>query len=249
MIKKYIFIFLFLSVYSFASSIKVALAANVSYAIGDLKKEFSKLYPNIQVKVVFGSSGKLYAQIFHGAPYDIYMSANMKYPISLYEKNLTLKKPTIYAKGSLALLSTSKQDFSKGLNILLNKKIKTIAIANPKTAPYGIAAADALKNAKLYDKIKSKFIYGESISQTVSYTKTAANIGLVAKSSLYSPFMKEYKKDVNWIDIDSTLYTPINQGIVILKKAKNIEDSKKFYDFILSTKGQNILEKFGYKSI
>jgi len=249
MLKKYLIIFLFLSTFCFASKINIALAANVSYAINDLKKEFNKLYPNIKVRVTIGSSGKLTAQINHGAPYDIFMSANMKYPISLYKKDLAQNKPVIYTKGSLALLSIKQQDFTNGLNILLEDKIKIIAIANPKTAPYGIAAANALNNAKLYNKLKPKFIYGESIAQTVSYTKTAANIGLVAKSSLYSPYMKEFKKDINWIDIPSSLYTPINQGIVILKNSKNLKDSQKFYDFILSKKAQNILKRFGYQSI
>jgi molybdate transport system substrate-binding protein len=233
----------------FASTINIAVASNVSYAIKSLTKEFNKLYPDTKVQVTLGSSGKLTSQINHSAPYDIFMSANMKYPNFLYAKNLTISKPIIYTKGSLALLSSKKQDFSKGLTILEDKKIKIIAIANPKTAPYGIATAIALKNAKLYNKLKSKFIYGESISQTVSYTMTAANIGFVAKSSLYSIHMKKYKKEINWIDIPSSLYTPINQGIAILKNTKNIEDSKKFYNFILSNKGQNILEKFGYTKI
>ena len=249
MIKKYLLILIFFTTYTLASNIKVAVAANVSYAINDLIKEFNKKYPSIKVKVTLGSSGKLTAQINHGAPYDIFMSANMKYPNFLYKKNLTISKPIIYTKGSLALLSSKKRDFCDGLKILQNKNIKIIAVANPKTAPYGIATAQALKNAKIYSKLKSKFIYGESIAQTVSYTITASDIGFVAKSSLFSIHMNKYKKGINWIDIPSSIYTPINQGIVILKDSKNINDSKKFYDFILSAKGQNILEKFGYLKI
>jgi molybdate transport system substrate-binding protein len=231
---------------SLYAKINIAVAANVSYAINDLKKEFKKQYPNIKVNVTLGSSGKLTAQIKHGAPYDIFMSANMKYPQTLYKDNLAITKPKIYAYGSLAFISIKKRDFTKGINLLTSNSIKKIAIANPKTAPYGIASFEALKKAKIFNKIKHKFIYGESISQTVSYAMIATDVGIIAKSSLYSPKMKRFKKGINWKSIDTKLYNPINQGIVILKKSKNNNEAKAFYDFILSNKAKKILEKFGY---
>ena len=249
--KKLILISLLVSNSLFASDIKIAVAANVSYAIDDLIKEFSKLYPNTKVKVTLGSSGKLTAQINHGAPYQLFMSANMKYPNALYKNKIATTKPVIYAYGSLAFLSNKKQDFSKGINLVKNPNIKRIAVANPKTAPYGIATAEALKNAGIYNDIKKKFIYGESISQTVSYAVTAANIGFIAKSSLYSPRMSKYKKDINWIEVDSKLYTPIKQGIVILKKSQTSKANKEvkaFYNFMLSSKAKEILNDFGYQT-
>ncbi len=229
-----------------ASQITIAVAANVSYAIDTLIKEFNTIYPNTKVRVILGSSGKLTAQISNNAPYDIFMSANMKYPEKLYKNNTAITKPTIYAEGTLALLSSKPCDFSNGINIVTNKNIKRIAIANPKTAPYGIATFEVLQNLNLYSKIKKKLIYGESISQTVSYTMTAANIGFVAKSSLYSSKMGDFKENTNWIEIDSKLYTPIKQGIVILKHAKSKNEAKVFYNFILSRKAKNIFNKFGY---
>ena len=241
---KFIFLAIFLIFSSLnAGQIKVAVAANVSYAIDSLVKEFNKNNPNTQVIVILGSSGKLTAQISHGAPYDIFMSANMKYPNKLYETKKVITKPKIYALGSLALFSTKDLDLSKGLNILQTKQISKIAIANPKTAPYGKAAFEALKNAKILDAIKPKFIYGESISQTVSYTVTATNIGLIAKSSLYSKNMTKYKKDINWVEVDTKLYTPIEQGVVIVKDSK---EAKAFYDFILSEKAKKIFQNYGY---
>lgn len=130
---------------------------------------------------------------------------------------------------------------------MTDKKIRRIAIANPNTAPYGKAAVEALKNADLYDKIKNKFIYGESVSQTVAYTVTAADLGFIAKSSLYSPKMKRYKKGVNFADVDPSLYTPIEQGIVLLKRAKNNADAKAFYKFILSQQCKKIFQAYGYQ--
>ena len=229
-----------------AQTINIAVAANVSYAIDELKEEFVRIHPDIKVNVILGSSGKLTAQIKNGAPYGLFMSADMKYPEALYSEKIAITKPAVYAQGALAYLSVNKQDFSKGINLLKNKKIKRIAIANPQTAPYGIAAFEALKNAKVYEDIKSKFVYGESISQTVTYAIMAADIGIIAKSSLYSSKMIEYKEGVNWISVDVKLYTPINQGIVLLKFSKNADAYRAFYDFILSKKATIIFKKYGY---
>ena len=230
-----------------AKTITVAVAANVSYAIKDLVKEFNIQNPDTKVNVILGSSGKLTAQINHGAPYDLFMSANMKYPYNLYKNDYAITEPKIYAKGSLALFSSKNLDFSKGLVALLeDKDIRQIAIANPKTAPYGIASFEALKNAKVFDSVKSKFVYGESISQTISYAVSATDIGIIAKSSLFSSKMKQYKENINWKEIDSNLYTPTKQGIVLLKHAKDNKEAKAFYDFILNEKAQKIFKEYGY---
>jgi len=230
----------------FGSDIKIAVAANVSYAIKSLIKEFNKQYPDTRVRVTLGSSGKLTAQIIRGAPYQILMSANMSYPEALYENGLATTKPTVYALGNLAYLSSKKQDFSKGISLLEDSKIEKIAVANPKTAPYGKATVEAMKNMKIYEKIKNKFVFSESISQTVSYTIIAADIGFIAKSSLFSPKMSHFKKNIHWDDIDSKFYTPIKQGIVILKDGKENRDVLAFYNFILSEKAQKIFKDFGY---
>ncbi len=242
---KKILVFVFLGLVSlYGEKINIAVAANVSYAIDDLIKEFNKSNPDTEVQVTLGSSGKLTAQIKNGAPYDLFMAANMKYPEALEKDEIAVTKPIVYAQGSLAMLSAKKIDFSKGLALLKEDKIKKIAIANPKTAPYGKATIEALKNAKI--DVTKKFVYGESISQTVSYAITAADLGFIAKSSLYSPKMKKFEKNSNWVDVDPKLYTPINQGIVILRKAKSSKDTKAFYDFILSDSAKKIFKEFGY---
>jgi molybdate transport system substrate-binding protein len=243
---KIIFLLLFTAFNLFGSTLNVAVAANVSYAINDLITAFNKAHPDVKVQTTLGGSGKLTAQINNGAPYDILMSANMKYPESLYKNGQGITKPTVYAQGALALFSTRARDFSKGINIVTDTNIHRIAIANPNTAPYGKASVQALKNAKLYEKVKSKFIYGESISQTVAFSVTAADLGFIAKSSLYSDKMKRYKENKNWIALDSNIYTPIQQGIIILKRAKDKQDVKAFYDFILSPKAQEIFVRYGY---
>ena len=230
-----------------AGEIKIAVAANVSYVIEPLKKAFNALYPKTNIEVILGSSGKLTAQIKNGAPYELFMSANLKYPEVLYKEGVAVTTPIVYSKGALVYLSVKPQDFTQGLMLLTDDKIKKIAIANPKTAPYGVAAIEALKNANVYDALKEKFVYGESISQTVTYTTTAADIGFIAKSSLFSPQMAHFKEGINWSDVDETLYTPIDQGMVILKKGEGNPEVKDFYDFMLSREAQEILKNFGYK--
>ena len=244
--KKFLLLMFLISSNLLAGNINIAVAANVSYAIDDLIKEFNKQNPETKVLVTLGSSGKLTAQIKNGAPYQIFMAANMKYPKILDNDGLSLTKPVIYAQGSLAILSSNKQDFQKGIDIVGEKDIEKIAIANPKTAPYGKATVEALKNAKWYDSVKKKFVYAESISQTVSYSITAAQIGFIAKSSLYSDKMKKYQEGINWTDVDPKLYTPINQGIIILKNGKDNKEVKAFYEFILSEKAKKIFKGFGY---
>ena len=231
----------------FASDITIAVAANVSYAIEPLIKAFNKSKPETKINVILGSSGKLLAQITHGAPYSLFMSANMKYPNRLYKNGMTLSKPVIYAQGALAMLSQKERDYSARIEVLTSPDIKKIAIANPRTAPYGVAAVEALKNTKLYKKLKKKFVYGESISQTVTYATTAADIGVIALSSLYSPRMRQYKEAIHWSEVDESLYTPIDQGMVILKNAKDNVEVKAFYDFMLSKRAKEILVSFGYK--
>lgn len=245
--KKRFLLFMLLSTSLYAGKIRVAISANVSYAIDDLKKEFNKLYPNTKVEVILGGTGKLVAQIKHKAPYDILLSANMEYPKSLYETGEAITRPIVYAQGSLVYLSNKEIDLSKGISILESKNIKKIAIANPKTAPYGEASIEALKSANIYEKVKSKLVYGESISQTVIYSIRATDIGIIAKSALFSPKLSHLKKGKNWIDVDSKLYTPIDQGVILLKHGKNNLEASAFYTFLLGQKAKSIFEKFGYR--
>ena len=236
------FLFLLFSVYSFASEINIALSANMSFAIKPLIDAFQKTH-DTKITYTIGSSGKLTAQITKGAPYDLFLSANLTYPKALYHDKKALTPPVVYAKGSLALFSTKQRDFTKGLKLLQEPSIKKIAIANPKTAPYGVATVEALKHANLYKDIKQKLIYGESISQTVAYSKTATDIGIIATSALFSDKLKNFKKGKNWIELDKNLYTPISQAMVLLKDKK---EAKEFFDFLQTKEAKEILKRYGY---
>ena len=244
--KKYLLSLLLAAVTLAAGEINIAVAANVSYAIEELKSAFAKHHPDTKVQVTLGSSGKLTAQIKNGAPYGLFMAANMKYPEALYADKIAVTKPVVYAQGALAYLSAKPLEFSKGIALAADTKIGKIAIANPKTAPYGKAAVEAMEKGGVLEAAKPKFVYAESISQTVTYALTAADIGFIAKSSLYSPKMAQYKENVNWAPVDPALYTPIKQGIVLLKNGEKSAEYRAFYDFMLGSEAKEILKRYGY---
>ena len=238
-------IFYFLSGCSSDKSQKLTIAtsANMQYAIHELVLSFTK-ETGVKCQIVVSSSGKLTAQIVAGAPYDVFVSADMKYPKSLFNKGLTTAEPEIYAEGKLVLWSIL-DDINPSIEILTNSQIKHIALANPKTAPYGSAAMEVMDYYKITDSVNSKLVFGESISQTSRFiTSGTAQIGFTAKSVVLSPQVKGQGK---WIEIKSNTYKPIAQGVVILNNRKEyLDQAKKFQDFLLSSVGKEILDKFGY---
>jgi len=229
-----------------AGTINIAVAANASYVVEELKKEFAKSHRETRIRVILGGSGKLAAQIQNGAPYGLFMSANMAYPEILYQQKLATTKPRIYAQGALAYFSQKERDFSKGMALLQENSIRKIAIGNPKTAPYGEAAVEAMKKAHVYTSVKKKLVYGESISQTLSYAVTAADIGIVATSSLSSPSLKGFEEHKHWECVDVALYAPIDQGVVLLKRGQDNPEYLEFYKFILSEQAKAIFKNYGY---
>ncbi|WP_457561141.1 molybdate ABC transporter substrate-binding protein [Caminibacter sp.] len=232
------FVFLLLTFVLLRADVYVASAANLTYAMPSLIHEFHKSHPNVKIKLILSSSGKLTAQVMHGAPYDIFLSANMKYPNFLYEKGFSKTKPVVYAKGAIGLFSVKFKNLS--LNNL--KNLKCIAIANPKTAPYGRAAIEAFKKAGIYDNIKNKLVYAETVSSVIPYAVNSCDVGVIAKSSIFSKNIKNIG-NFYYKDIPSNLYSPIKQGIVLLSDKKA---AKEFYDFMLSKKAKEILKKYGY---
>lgn len=224
--------------------VSVAVAANVQFAMEQLKNQFEK-ETGIEVDITISSSGKFTAQIEQGAPYDVFVSADVSYPNELYKRQFTANAPKVYAMGSLVLW-TARNDLRPGIKELSANEIKKIAIANPKIAPYGAAAEEALKYYKVYDEVKSKLVYGESIAQTNQYIiSMAADIGFTAKSVVLS---NEMKGNGSWIDIDKKAYSPIEQAAVILKHGEetNANASQKFYNYLYSKNAKAILKEYGY---
>ena len=217
----------------------------MQFVIKDLVESFTNS-TGIECEIIISSSGKLTAQINEGAPFDVFVSANMKYPNDLFEKGLTLGKPKIYAHGKLVMWSM-KNEITPSILLLENDKIKHIAVANPKTAPYGNAAIEVLNHFQILKKLEPKLVYGENIAQVNQFINSqAAEIGFTSKSVVLSP---KINNKGNWVEIDESIYSPIAQGIVCLKNDPSKKNNAlKFSDFIFSKKGKEILNTFGYST-
>jgi len=241
------FVLMFATITSSAQKkLTVAAAANVQFVLNELKKDFEG-FSKINVDIILNSSGKITAQIKQGAPYDVFVSADMKYPEELYKSGAAVESPKVYANGVLVLWTIRKDiKLSNDLKILASGAVKKIAIANPQTAPYGVAAVDAMNFYKVYDVVKNKLVYGESIAQTNQYILSqSADIGFTAKSIVLAD---EMKNKGTWIGIDSNSYKPIQQGAVILKHGiqTNKEAAEKFCNYLYSERAKKILKKYGY---
>lgn len=220
----------------------IATAANMQFAMEELCEAFAA-ETGIACHPVISSSGKLTAQITAGAPYSVFVSADMKYPEKLAQEGFTLAPPQIYATGQLIFWSMNLDSITP--SILTSENVKHIAIANPKTAPYGKAAIDYLKTHNLYNAVEHKLVYGESIAQVNQFVTThSVDIGITALSVVSTPGQKRQGK---WQKLATNGYQPIQQGIVLLKSEANTEKKAElFYAFLFSEKAQAILQAHGY---
>lgn len=227
-----------------SAELKIAAASNNRAYFNELCKEFNKKYPDIKLLVTFAASKVLALQIENGADYNVFMSANMKFANELYKDHFATTKPVVYAKGLLAIFSIRDIDFKKGIDVL--KDVSTISIANPSTAPFGEASIKALKNAKIYEDVKSKIVFAKNISNALSQALSASDTAIIAKNFLFMNDMKKYKKDKNYIFLDKNLYPPIEQSVVLIGN-KNKDDGVKFVNFLKSSEAKEIFKKFGYE--
>lgn len=245
-LRRYLWLIVFILIVSCQKdkeALTLAVSSNMQYAMEELVTEFER-ESSVDCEIIVGSSGKLTAQIEKGAPYDLFLSADMKYPERLFDLGLTLSQPRIYAEGSLVIW-TSIRGLEPTVVSMQSEKVTNIAIGNPKTAPYGRSAMQALESLDLHVELYPKMVFGESLGQTNQFVESgAAEIGFTSLS-----VVKQIKdRALNWSEVDSALYTPIKQGIVVLKKHNsNGEEAQSFQKFLFSDKGKEILNKFGYK--
>jgi len=225
------------------NKLRIAVAANLQFVMPELVSDFSNR-TGVECEIIISSSGKLTAQIIEGAPFDLLLSADMKYPEELYNRNLTLFEPDVYAYGNL-ILWTLHEDIEPDLETLLSDQVSYIAIGNPKTAPYGISALEVIRRSGMEEKLNKKLVYGESVAQTNQFIiSKSVDLGFTSKSVVMS---KQMKGQGQWVEIDKNLYSPMAQGMVVLKSRKAFETRAiQFRDYMLSSEGKEILHKFGY---
>lgn len=240
-----ILLFLLLPVTLYAQPLRVAVAANAQFAMDELKVAFTNK-TSIALETVISSSGKLTTQIQQGAPFDVFLSADMTYPKTLYQQGLTTAPPIVYGYGTLVLWTIGAVPLTADLRkTLLNPAIRRVAIANPDTAPYGEAALSVLRKKGLLEPVKAKLVYGESIAQVNQYVLSqSVEVGFTAKSVVLDPSLTERGR---WIELPITDYAPIAQGVVIIKRTALPTQARQFVQFLGSPEARQILARFGYR--
>lgn len=225
----------------------IAAASSVRFALKEISELFY-LETGKHVKISYSSSGNLTRLIQQGGPFELFFSANSDYINQLYQQKKTLGKGVVYAIGRLAIitpkdstfvldgyLSSLKQRLQKG-------QLQYIAIANPKHAPYGVAAKEVLQKQGLWKLISPHLILGENVAQTAQFTTTgAAQVGLISYSLSLAPVVQ---KKTRSLLIPATLHKPLKQSMVLLKNAS--ETAKLFYNYLQQDKARSILSRYGY---
>lgn len=238
-------LFLFFSLV-YGETIRVFAAADLQYALREIADLYRGKYPKDKVELIFGSSGKGYAQIRAGAPYHLFFSADMKYVELLYKEGYLITEPKPYAIGRIVLWTRkdSGLDPSKFPQVLFDRRVKKIAIANWNHAPYGKAAKEVLESYGVFDKVKERLVIGENIAQTASYvTSGAADIGFIALSLAKSPELERI--GTYWL-IPENRHERILQGYAITKKGQKLREIRRFYEFINSPEARSVFIKYGF---
>ena len=229
---------------AFAEQVLVAVAANFVPPFREIAIEFERTTGH-NVQVAAGSSGNFYSQIKNGAPFDVFFSADNERPKLLGEEGFGVKDSRFtYAIGRLVLWSPNA-DLIKGEETLRFKQYKRLAMANPKTAPYGVAAMEAMQKLELWEGIQSQIVMGESLGQTMGFIESGnAQLGFVALSQVMDPKIKG--KGSRW-DVPTNLHEPIKQDVILLTKGKNNPAAKALMEFIGSPQAKAIIERYGYE--
>jgi len=226
-----------------AADIRVASAANFYPTLSKIKHKFEK-YTGHRVTIIRGSTGKLYAQIVNGAPYDIFLSADSVRADKLVTLGIADNDEAIvYAIGQLCVWNPKANSPQQIKEQLLSNNIKKLAVANPRTAPYGQAAIETLKSMGLYEKLKSKLVFGENISQTLQFVQSgAADLGFVARSH-----MKDKFDESQYWNIAEDKHQPIKQKMLVLKKSKHITAARSFMVFMQTAEIKKLIRNDGYQ--
>lgn len=231
-----------------AESANIAVAANFTKTIEQIAVEFKKDTGH-DLKFSFGPTGKLFAQIKNGAPFDAFFAADEKRAMKTIDEGTGVEGSYfVYAQGQLALFSNRLPVKDQPLEILKKADFNYLAIANPKTAPYGAQAEAFMKNIGVYDTLKKKLVNGESIAHAFQYVATNnAEIGFIALSQVVDPQSPVYKKGQYWI-VPQKDYAPIKQGAVVLKRGEKNPAVIEFMEYLKSPKALEIIHAYGYST-
>jgi molybdate transport system substrate-binding protein len=229
-----------------AQPLSVAAASDLQVVLPAITGAFERS-TGLKVNVSLGSSGNFLAQIKNGAPFDVFLSADIDYPRELERAGLT-EPGTLspYATGSLVLWTRTNSgvDVQRGLEVLLSANVRHVAIANPEHAPYGRAAVAALRAAGLYEKVQAKLVLGENVSQAAQFVQSGnAEAGLIPLSLARAPAASAVGQ---FVAVPASLYPPIEQAAVVVRASRNKTAARAFLAFLDQPATRTLLANAGF---
>jgi len=224
-----------------APSLTVFAAADLAFPFKEIVPRFEQSV-GVKVSLVLGSTGNLATQIEHGAPADVFFAADEESLERLVARGVLIADTrTRYAQGRIVLATAKRFGLRlTGLEALLDPRVGHVAIANPLHAPYGKAAAEALRSVGVWERVRLKLVYGENIRHALQFIQSgAADAGIVALSVANVP-------EVEWTPIDSRLYRPLNQTVAVVKRSRHPELGLAFIQFVTGPEGRPIMNRYGF---
>ena len=239
-----LFLVVFLAAVAQAADVQVAVASNFTAPMQQIAAEFERDSGHKAI-LSFGATGKFYAQISNGAPFEVFLAADDEAPTRLAQESLIVPGSRFtYAIGQLVLWSATADYVDAHGDLLKDGNFKHLALANPKTAPYGTAAVATMRKLGVFETLKPRFVQGENIAQTYQFVATGnAELGFVALSQVYKD--GRIGSGSGWI-VPAELHAPILQDAVILSKGKNNPAASALLDYLKSDKARAIIKSYGY---
>jgi molybdate transport system substrate-binding protein len=231
-----------------AQGLTVAAASDLQSVLPAIASGFEK-DTGQHVGFTFGSSGNFFTQIQNGAPFDVFLSADVDYPRRL-EQSGHAERGTLYeyATGRLVLWTRNDSgiDVRSGLRVVADDRVRRVALANPEHAPYGRAAAAALRHERLYEQVQQKLVLGENISQAAQFAQSgSADVGVLALSLALSPALKG---SGNYVEIPESWYPPIEQAAVVLASSRQKPLARRFIEYLKKPDSLRRLQSYGFAS-
>jgi molybdate transport system substrate-binding protein len=227
-------------------TLTVAAASDLQGALPPIAVRFEK-DTGWKVSMTFGSSGTFFSQIQNGAPFDVFLSADIDYPRRLEQSGEAVKGTVYsYATGRLVLWTRNDAgvDIRQGLEALSKPAVRRVSIANPLHAPYGRAAVAALQHEHVYERVRAKLVLGENISQAAQFAQSGnADVGLIALSLAVSPAMKG---SGHYVEISDALHPPIEQAAVIVARSRQQPLATQFIEALKSPASRSVLQSYGF---
>ncbi|MFW3614156.1 molybdate ABC transporter substrate-binding protein [Billgrantia antri] len=222
---------------------RIAAAASLRAAMDELVATYRTQHPTASLEAVYGASGSLRAQIENGAPFDLFFSADMAFPQALAAGGHAAGGVTPYAEGRLVLWSEDIDASTLTLGDLADARFRRIAIANPRHAPYGARAEEALRASGLWQTLEPKLVFGENIGQALQMVHSgAANVGILALAQMHASAMRGSTFHL----IDSSLHQPLENGFIVTRRGGDDPTARGFADFMQSPEALRILEAYGF---